>query len=232
MRVLLVESSKASQSDSLYSQIKEQGYSIDLAHSPADAAQQCTSRWPGCVVINMVVGSLDLEAIQRALLETHLDIPKLIVDTGATQNPMVDVTPLSELNERIDDVKNRRAARYLDLGNMVLDTQERLILRGGQVYSLTPKEMKLLLLLVNHRDEVLSRKLIMQQVWETDYMGDTRTLDVHIRWLREKIEVNPSRPLQLHTIRGVGYRLVIESEAGRRSIVFSVTKAPYRCFLI
>jgi DNA-binding response OmpR family regulator len=213
MRVLLVESSKASRSNSLYSQIKEQGYSIDLAHSPADAAQQCATRWPGCVVINMVVGNLDLEAIKRALLETHLDIPKLIVDTEVAQRSMVDVTPLSELIEKIADVKNRWGGRYLDLGNMVLDTQERLILRGGQVYSLTPKEMKLLLLLVNHRDEVLSRKMIMQQVWDTDYMGDTRTLDVHIRWLREKIEVNPSRPLHLQTIRGVGYRLVIESEA-------------------
>ena len=160
-----------------------------------------------------MVGNLDLEAILQALLETNLDIPKLIIDTEVTQRSMVELTPLSELNEKIAEVRKRRAGRYLDLGNMVLDTQERLILRGGQVYSLTPKEMKLLLLLVNHRDEVLSRKMIMQQVWDTDYMGDTRTLDVHIRWLREKIEVNPSRPLQLQTIRGVGYRLVIESEA-------------------
>jgi DNA-binding response OmpR family regulator len=161
----------------------------------------------------MVVGNLDLEAVQRALLDTNLDIPKLIVETEDAGNSLVKVTLISELNEKIADVESRRARRYLDLGHMVLDTQKRLILRGGQVYSLTPKEMKLLLLLVDHRDEVLSRKMIMQKVWDTDYMGDTRTLDVHIRWLREKIEVNPSRPLQLQTIRGVGYRLVIESEA-------------------
>ena len=213
MRVLLIESSKVSQADSLYSEIKEQGYSIDLVHSPADAARQCATRWPGCVVINMVGGNLDLLAVQRALVETNLDIPELIVETEATGNSMVNVTTFSELMQQIADVESRRAGRYLDLGNMVLDIQERLILRGGQVYSLTPKEMKLLLLLVTHRDEVLSRKMIMQQVWDTDYMGDTRTLDVHIRWLREKIEVNPSRPVQLQTIRGVGYRLVIQPEA-------------------
>ena len=92
MRVLLVESNSLSQSDSLYSRIKEQGYSIDLAHSPAEAAQHCTTRWPGCVVINMVVGNLDLEAVQRALLDTNLDIPKLIVETEDAGNSLVKVT--------------------------------------------------------------------------------------------------------------------------------------------
>jgi DNA-binding response OmpR family regulator len=54
--------------------------------------------------------------------------------------------------------------------------------------------------------EVLSRGTIMKEVWETDYLGDTRTLDVHIRWVREKLEDNPSRPQYIITVRGVGYR--------------------------
>ena len=74
---------------------------------------------------------------------------------------------------------------------------------------LTPKEFKLLQLLINKHSEVLSRKTIMQTVWETDYMGDTRTLDVHIRWIREKIEENPSRPKHLVTIRKRGYRFIM-----------------------
>jgi two-component system phosphate regulon response regulator PhoB len=69
-----------------------------------------------------------------------------------------------------------------------------------------------LYLLTSHPNQVLSRKTIMQEVWETDYLGDTRTLDVHIRWLREKIEDNPSRPQRLITIRGTGYRFILDPE--------------------
>jgi two-component system phosphate regulon response regulator PhoB len=86
------------------------------------------------------------------------------------------------------------------------------VLHAGQAYSLTPKEFKLLYLLISNSDQILSRKTIMQEVWETDYLGDTRTLDVHIRWIREKIEKNPSRPQRLITIRGVGYRFVVNPE--------------------
>ena len=86
------------------------------------------------------------------------------------------------------------------------------MLRQGQIYSLTPKEFKLLNLLVSSPDQIFSRKVIMQEVWETDYLGDTRTLDVHIRWIREKIEDNPSRPQRVITIRGVGYRFILNPE--------------------
>jgi DNA-binding response OmpR family regulator len=60
--------------------------------------------------------------------------------------------------------------------------------------------------LMENAGEVLNRGTIMKEVWETDYLGDTRTLDVHIRWVREKLEDNPSRPQYIITVRGVGYR--------------------------
>ena len=61
---------------------------------------------------------------------------------------------------------------------------------------------------MEHADEALSRGTIMKEVWETDYLGDTRTLDVHIRWLREKLEDDPSHPRLIITVRGVGYRFL------------------------
>jgi DNA-binding response OmpR family regulator len=103
--------------------------------------------------------------------------------------------------------------RFIRLPNLILDCQRYQVLRNGQAYLLTPKEFKLLRLLIDNHDQVLSRKEIMQQVWETDYMGDTRTLDVHIRWLREKIEEEASHPRRLITIRGVGYRFVMNPES-------------------
>ena len=99
--------------------------------------------------------------------------------------------------------------RFIRLPNLIIDCHYRRVLHKQQRHILTPKEFKLLHLLIDNHREVLSRKAIMQSVWETDYMGDTRTLDVHIRWLREKIEENPSRPKHLVTIRKMGYRFIM-----------------------
>ena len=93
-----------------------------------------------------------------------------------------------------------------------MDCKQRQLLRGNQSFHLTPKNYKLLCLLIEYRDRDLSRRTIMKDVWETDYMGDTRTLDVHIRWLREKIEDNPNHPRRIVTIRGVGYRYITHPE--------------------
>ena len=77
---------------------------------------------------------------------------------------------------------------------------------GDQELSLSPKEFSLLAELIRHRGAVLSRDLLLTRVWGYDYVGDSRTVDVHIRWLREKIEADPSTPRRIVTVRGIGYR--------------------------
>jgi DNA-binding response OmpR family regulator len=72
---------------------------------------------------------------------------------------------------------------------------------------LTPRLVHLLKTLIEHRGEVIERKALFSQVWETNYTDDTRTLDVHVSWLRQAIEADPDAPQFLKTIRGVGYRL-------------------------
>jgi DNA-binding response OmpR family regulator len=76
----------------------------------------------------------------------------------------------------------------------------------GRPVTLKPKEFDLLLVLARNRGAVLSRDVLLSQVWGYDYPIDTRTVDVHVRWLREKIEADPSRPVLIETVRGVGYR--------------------------
>jgi DNA-binding response OmpR family regulator len=80
------------------------------------------------------------------------------------------------------------------------------IRRDGSPLSLAPKEFRLLSTFMQHSGEVLPRSFLIREIWKTDYLGDTRMLDVHIRWLRQKIEDNPSAPAYLRTVRGVGYR--------------------------
>ncbi len=89
-----------------------------------------------------------------------------------------------------------------------LNTREVRTTRGAA--QLKPKEAALLRLLIQRHDRDVTRREIMQEIWETSYVVDTRTLDVHVRWLREKIEADPAHPALLVTVRNVGYRLDLE----------------------
>jgi two-component system phosphate regulon response regulator PhoB len=80
------------------------------------------------------------------------------------------------------------------------------VTRGDQELKLSPKEYKLLELFLQQPKRVWSREQLIEAVWGVDYIGDSKTVDVHIRWLREKIELDPSNPVHLVTVRGFGYR--------------------------
>jgi len=94
-------------------------------------------------------------------------------------------------------------------GPFTINMERRILITNGQEATLTPKLALLVEMFLAHPGETLDRKRLMEQVWHTDYLGDTRTLDVHIRWIRRLIEVNPGNPQYLKTVRGVGYRLEI-----------------------
>jgi two-component system phosphate regulon response regulator PhoB len=90
--------------------------------------------------------------------------------------------------------------------NLCLYPEECRVTRDGLDVNLSPKEYRLLELFMHHPRRVWSRDKLLEQVWGHDYFGDSKTVDVHIRWLREKLEVNPSAPEHLVTVRGFGYR--------------------------
>jgi DNA-binding response OmpR family regulator len=94
----------------------------------------------------------------------------------------------------------------LEFGDLAINLTRREALRGGEPIRLKPKEYDLLVSLAHNRGIVLSRDLILERVWGWDYDGGTRTVDVHVRWLREKIEPDPANPSRIVTVRGVGYR--------------------------
>lgn len=113
-----------------------------------------------------------------------------------------------ELVAWLSEEGRSRGARVLRVGRITLDLDSRRLDVDGQVSVLTPKQFKLLSLLMSRPGEVLTRKQLMKEVWETDYTGDTRTLDVHIHWVRERIGDVPGQPKYLQTVRRVGYRFV------------------------
>ena len=102
------------------------------------------------------------------------------------------------------------ALNVMECGPIRLNVADRTVITGNGHYHMTPKQCALLQLLMQNHRQIVRRADIMEAIWNTSYMEDTRTLDVHIRWLRERIEPDPSAPRYLHTIRGVGYRLMLE----------------------
>jgi DNA-binding response OmpR family regulator len=94
----------------------------------------------------------------------------------------------------------------LQFDNLILDLTRREVKVNETPISLKPKEFDLLLFLARHRGQVLTRELILERVWGWDFHGGSRTVDVHIRWLREKIEPDPAQPIRIITVRGTGYR--------------------------
>ncbi len=90
--------------------------------------------------------------------------------------------------------------------DLVIDPLRREVLLGGNPLALKPKEFDLLLFLAQHRRQALSRQYLLSRVWGWDFAGGTRTVDVHVHWLREKIETDPAHPVRIVTVRGSGYR--------------------------
>jgi DNA-binding response OmpR family regulator len=99
------------------------------------------------------------------------------------------------------------AENQLKFGDIEVDVRRHAVTKGGNILGLTPKEFDLLAFLARNKGLVFSRDQLLEKVWGYDYSGDTRTVDVHIRWLREKIEDNSDKPKRLVTVRGVGYKL-------------------------
>lgn len=100
----------------------------------------------------------------------------------------------------------------ITVGDIRLDLEARRVFKGQQELALRYKEFELLSFLMSRAGEVVSRPILFDEVWGFDWIGDTRTLDVHVRWLREKLEDDPSKPVYVQTVRGVGYRFVAPNE--------------------
>ncbi len=110
------------------------------------------------------------------------------------------------------DFEGTSKSDRLQIGDVTLDPAAHKVSKEGKELALTQKEYDLLRALMSEAGHVVSRSELLNQVWGIDWMGDTRTLDVHIRWLREKIEDAPGQPRYIQTVRGVGYRFCRSEE--------------------
>jgi DNA-binding response OmpR family regulator len=121
---------------------------------------------------------------------------------------------MRELMARVRALLRRAGSReaedtsLLKVGNLVLDVRGRVVTRGGEAVPLKPKEFDLVFFLARNAGQVFTREQLLENVWGYDFYGGSRTVDVHVRWLREKMEETPAQPRHLLTVRGVGYKFV------------------------
>ena len=124
---------------------------------------------------------------------------------------------IRKLLNRINQLLPSVDSLIFQVGPLTLNVDKRSLLKNHRERRLTPKQAHLLEVLMRHPGQVVPRSELMQRVWETDFLDDTRTLDVHIRWVREAVEDNPSKPRYITTVRGKGYQFAIpEEEASLR----------------
>ena len=229
-KVLVVDDEPALLSTISYN-LRREGHEVVTAGDGAQAVEVARRERPDLIVLDLMLPRMDgLDAcrtIRQSPAASLRTVPILMLTAKADEVDKVVrlemgaddyvTKPFSmrELLARIKamlrrsqmDVDETVSDRPLAIGEIEIDPGRRRVLRAGREISLKPKEFDLLTFLARHADQVFSRDQLLDRVWGYGHVGDSRTVDVHVRWLREKLEPQPSQPRLLETVRGVGYRL-------------------------
>jgi len=215
VRILWIEGKRA-EGPSFISGLREKGYELEVVPT-GDAALSCLGNFaPDLVVLNAASLRSTGKRICRSLRDAMNGLPILLindVDHQVTKEQVSANTILTlpftvrKLHNRIVPLLPLEGKRVLHKGPLHLDMEMKKVQCHGKEARLTPRLAHLLGVLLENAGAVVERKRLFREVWETEYTGDTRTLDVHISWLRQAIEENPRKPKVLKTLRGVGYRL-------------------------
>jgi DNA-binding response OmpR family regulator len=213
--------------------LSHQGYQVFTAADGVTALEVARRETPDVIVLDVMLPGIDGFEVCR-ILRKEMSVPILMLTARADEvdkivglevgadDYLTKPFSMRELLARVKALLRRvrlireemaaengvsvASSNTLVLGDLTLDMGRRQAFCQAEPLHLKPKEYDLLVFLVRNRDTVLSRDLILERVWGWDYAGGSRTVDVHVRWLREKIEPDPSNPVHIVTVRGVGYR--------------------------
>lgn len=229
---ILVVDDEISLQETLAYNLKKQGYLVETTGDGAEALELARELQPDLIILDIMLPGIDGFEVCR-ILRREMTTPVLMLtarddeidrvvglEVGA-DDYLAKPFSMRELIARVKAMLRRvRLVReevtqiesgkqknlVMDFDNLRIDMTRREITVDDAVVPFKPKEYELLTFFAQHRGQVLSREFILERVWGWDFIGDSRTVDVHVRWLREKIEADPANPLRIVTVRGAGYR--------------------------
>jgi len=225
-KILIVEDDR-NLLDTLKYNLRKEGYDVITAVDGAEALDVARRDKPDLIVLDLMLPKMSGFEVCR-ILRKDMIVPILMLTAKTDETDkivgleigaddyMTKPFSLRELLARVRAMLRRAkmaeaqpgaGERVLGVGDIEVDTARHRASKRGTVLELTPKEFDLLAFLARNEGLVFSRDKLLEKVWGYDFAGDTRTVDVHVRWLRQKIEVDPDNPEHLITVRGTGYKL-------------------------
>ena len=230
-KILVVEDEPTLQETIAYN-LRKQGYEVTIVGDGHEALDAARNLKPDLLLLDLMLPGLDGIEITR-ILRREMNAPIIMLtardeeidrvlglEMGA-DDYLTKPFSMRELMARVKAQLRRSRLHQQELesyaekeapqntlsfGPLEINITRHEVTLRDEVISLKPKEYELLLFFAEHRGQMLSREVILARVWGWDYVGDSRTVDVHIRWLRKKIEDDPSKPERIVTVRGGGYR--------------------------
>jgi len=228
--ILVVEDEPSLQETLAYN-LKKEGYKVEAVGDGLLALESARQLKPDLIVLDLMLPGIDGFEVCRILrkemttailmLTARDDVIDRVVglEVGA-DDYLTKPFSMRELMARVKAQLRRTrlireelgkknadlAQEKLSFENLVINQTRREVILNEDPLQLKPKEYELLLFLAEHKGQMLSREFILERVWGWDYIGDSRTVDVHVRWLRQKIEADPAKPERIITVRGGGYR--------------------------
>jgi DNA-binding response OmpR family regulator len=195
--------------------LQKKGFIVELVSNGSEALNRLKGGFtPHLIVVNAATLRTSGKRICQSLRETAANLPLLLIvdedrkiENGSAETILSLPFTAQKLVNRIRSLLPGDGKNSIHAGAIRLDIEKHMVRCQGKQARLTPRLVQLLKALMENPGVVFERKALFSQVWETTYTEDTRTLDVHISWLRQAIEVNPDSPEYLITVRGVGYRL-------------------------
>src|SRR5262249_16306861 len=228
MKRILIVDDEVDIASSIQYVLKQEGFSTLLAHDGWKAMELYQAQRPDLLILDLMMPGLDGYEVCRRVRSLDRKTPILMLTARTSEIDTVVGLELgandyiakpvrlrelvarvkAHLRESPSTASTTTGGRNIKLSNLFIDMDNHTVLINNQAIDLTFKEFELLTALARQPNRVFTRDQLFAQVWGSDFLGESRTVDVHIRYLREKLEENPSQPKRILTVRGVGYRLV------------------------